>query len=169
MIHGQHVEITLLDVYFLTEIPMLGVVGDLVPVLSRGETLEELCDRHCYLITYVRGSHILMCDIEDFLTRAIATMVLCILGSTGSHKISGGKLQMVEHAMRGTYYGWAQMYLLVVRCQLNNVRESGGDFCLGSFLCAFFFEKVPTLRPHRVVWDGGPRELRMHRWCQMIV
>ena len=69
---------------------MLGVVGDLVPVLSRGGTLEELCERHCYTTAYVRGSHILMCDIEDVSTRAIATMFLRILGSTGSHKISGG-------------------------------------------------------------------------------
>ena len=43
MSQGHRVEITLLDVYFLTGHPMLGVIGDLVSVLSRGETLEELC------------------------------------------------------------------------------------------------------------------------------
>ena len=47
MIQGQRVEITLLDVYFLTGLPMLGFIGDLAPVLSHGEMLEELCDRHC--------------------------------------------------------------------------------------------------------------------------
>ena len=71
---------------------MLGVVGDLVPVLSQGETLEELCDRHCYATAYVRGSHILMCDIEDLSTWAIVTMPLRIFGSTGSHKIYQGQL-----------------------------------------------------------------------------
>ena len=69
---------------------MLGVVGDLAPVLSRGETLEELCERHCYVTAYVQCSHILTYDIEDVSTRAIATMLLRILGSMGSHKISGG-------------------------------------------------------------------------------
>ena len=34
MIQGQRVEITLLDMYFLTGLPMLGVTGDLAPVLS---------------------------------------------------------------------------------------------------------------------------------------
>ena len=58
----------LLDLYFLTGLLMLGVVGDLAPVLSRGEMLEELCDRHYYATAYVRGSHILMCDIEDLST-----------------------------------------------------------------------------------------------------
>ena len=69
---------------------MLGVVGDLVPVLSLGETLEDICDWHCYATAYVRGSHILMCDIEDLSTRVVVTLLLCILGSMGSHKISGG-------------------------------------------------------------------------------
>ena len=94
---------------------MLGFVGDLALVLSHGETLEELCERHYYVTAYMRGSHILMCDIEDASTWAIGTMLLHILGSTGSHKISGGKLQIVERAMGGTYYGWVQMYLLDVR------------------------------------------------------
>ena len=106
LFQGQHIEITLVDVYFLTGLPMLGVVGDLAMVLSRGETLEELCDRHCYATMYVRGSYIMMCDIEDLSTRVVATLLLCILGSTGSHKISGGQLQLVERAIEGTYYEW---------------------------------------------------------------
>ena len=57
-----------MDVYFLTGLPMLGVVGDLEPVLSQGETLEELCDRHSYTMAYVHGSYILMYDIKDLLT-----------------------------------------------------------------------------------------------------
>ena len=96
-------------------------------------------------------------------------MLLRILGSTGSHKISGGQLQIVERAMGGTYYGWAHMYLLVVQLQLNNVREFGGDFCFGSFLCALFFEKVPTLCLHRAVRDSGPWEPRVHRRFQIMV
>ena len=54
--------------------------------------MDELCDRHCYTMAYVRGSYILMCDIEDLSTQAVATLLLRILGSMGSHKISGGKL-----------------------------------------------------------------------------
>ena len=61
------------------------------------------------------------------------------------------------------------MYLQAVRRQLNNVRASGIGFCFGSFLCAFFFEKLPTLRPHHAVQDSGPREPQMYRWCQMMI
>ena len=126
MIQGQRVEITLLDVYFLTGLLMLGVVGDLLLVLSHGEMLEELCDRHYYATVYVHGTHILTCDIEDLSTWAMVTLVLHVLGSMGNHNISRGQLQMVECAMRATYYGWAQTYLLVVRHQLNHTSASGG-------------------------------------------
>ena len=95
LFQGQRIEITLEDVYFLAELPMLGVVGDLEPMLSQRETLEELSDRHCYATAYVRGSYILMCDIEDLSTWVVWTLLKCILGSMGSHKISGGQLQLV--------------------------------------------------------------------------
>ena len=101
LFQGQWIEITLMDVYFLTGLHMLGVVGDLVPVVSQGETLEELCDRHYYATTYVCGSHILTCDIENLSIVAVVILLLHILGSTGSHKISRGKLQLVERAMGG--------------------------------------------------------------------
>ena len=103
----------------------MGVVGDLAPVLSRGETLEDLCERYCYATMYVHGSYILMCDIEELSTRVVGTLLQRILGSRGSHKISGGQLQLVEHAIGGTYYAWGQMYLQVVRCQLNKSKTSG--------------------------------------------
>ena len=34
LFQGQHIKITLADVYFLTGLPILGVNGDLAPVLS---------------------------------------------------------------------------------------------------------------------------------------
>ena len=75
LFQGQRIEITLEDVYFITGLPILGVVGDLAPVLSQGETLEDLCDRHYYATTYVCASYILMCDIEDFSTREVGTLL----------------------------------------------------------------------------------------------
>ena len=49
------------------------------------------------------------------------------------------------------------------------MRASRETFCFGSFLCAFFFEKVPTLHLHWAMRDGVPWEPQMHRWCQMMV
>ena len=61
------------------------------------------------------------------------------------------------------------MYLQAVRHQLNKSKTSGTSFFFGSFLCAFFFEKVPTLHPHQDMESSDLRELRMYRLCQMMV
>ena len=90
LFQGQRIEIMLEDVYFITGLPILGVVGDLAPILSRGETLEDLCDRHCYATAYVHDSYILMCDIKDLSTQTVGTLLQHILGSTRSHNIYGG-------------------------------------------------------------------------------
>ena len=71
------------DVYFLIGLPMLGVVSDLTPMLSRGETLEELCDRHYYATAYVCSSYILMCDIEDLSTQVVETLLQRIIDVCG--------------------------------------------------------------------------------------
>ena len=92
LFQGQRIEIMLEDVYFITRLPILGLVGDLVPVLSRGETLEDLCDWDCYAMAYVHDSYILMCDIEELSTWAVGTLLQHILGSMGSHNISSGQL-----------------------------------------------------------------------------
>ena len=61
--------------YFITGLPILGVVGDLALVLSRGETLEDLYERHCYATTYVHGSYMLMCDIKELSTWVVGTLL----------------------------------------------------------------------------------------------
>ena len=55
IIQGQCLVITLRDVYFLIGFLMLGVIGDMAPKLSHGETLDDLCERHCYASMYVCG------------------------------------------------------------------------------------------------------------------
>ena len=77
-------------------------------------------------------------------------------------------MQLVEHVLAGTYFAWAQMFLTYVQRQLTAAKESGKGFCYGSFLCAFFMERVPTLRPRVSVRAGGLREPRMVRWGEMM-
>ena len=43
------------DVYFLTGLTILGFVSNLVPTLSHGETMDDLCDRNFYTTVYVHG------------------------------------------------------------------------------------------------------------------
>ena len=68
IIQGKHLEIALQDVYFLTGLPMLGVIGDTPPKLSHGDTLDDVYKRHFYASANMHGSYILICDVEILLT-----------------------------------------------------------------------------------------------------
>ena len=87
IIYGEWIEITLLDVYFLTGFPMLGVSSDTTSKLTHGVSLDDLCDRNSYASSSMHTLYILVCDIES-LHILIEAMVLCILGSSIPHKIS---------------------------------------------------------------------------------
>ena len=115
IIHGERSEITLQDMYFFASLPLLGVIADVSLKLRRGVLMGDLCARHYYAMDYVHASYILVCDIESLETYVVAVMVLQILGSKAPHNISGDQLLMVKSVLRGTYYGWAHMYLNTVR------------------------------------------------------
>ena len=93
----------------------------------------------------MHASYILVCDIESLETRVEVEMVLQILGSKGPHKILGDQLLMVKSVLRGTYYGWAQLYMTTVWGGMNKVILADGNLCFPSFLCPFLFERILKL------------------------
>ena len=80
-----------------------------------------------------------------------------------------GQMILVESVLSGTYYGWAQMMLVSLKRQLSLCkRQVNHDCSYGTLLCAFFFEKIPTLRPRIQLPDGGQREPRMCQWGRLL-
>ena len=77
-------------------------------------------------------------------------------------------MHLVEWVLGGVYYAWDQMFLTCVQRQMTTVKESGKGFYYGSFLCTFFMERVPTLRPRVPIRAGGVQELQMVRWGEMM-
>ena len=81
---------TVQDLYFLTGLPPLGMVGNTQPVLLRGQNIMEFVERHCRPGLQVKGTWILIVDLKRLETRAVATTMLRILGNQALHHITGG-------------------------------------------------------------------------------
>ena len=47
VVQGHRIELTVQDVYFLTGLPPLEMVGNTQPVLPRGRNIMEFVERHC--------------------------------------------------------------------------------------------------------------------------
>ena len=169
VVQGHRIELTVQDVYFLTGLLPLGMVGNMQPVLPRGRNIMEFVERHCRPGLRVKGTRIPIGDLERLETRAVAAAMLRILGSQAFHHITGGQMMIVESVLSGTYYGWAQMMLVSLKRQLSLCkRQVNHDCSFGTLLCSLFFEKILTLRPHIQLLDGGPREPRMCRWGWLL-
>ena len=72
------------------------------------------CCRHCPGL-HVKGTWILIEDLERLETHAVAPVVLQILGNQAFHHNTGGQMIIVESVLSGTYYGWAQMMLVSLK------------------------------------------------------
>ena len=47
VVQGHKIELTVQDLYFLTGLPPLGMVGNTQPVLPHGHNIMEYVERHC--------------------------------------------------------------------------------------------------------------------------
>ena len=140
-------DLTLTDVYFLTGLPCLGRVSDTQPRVSADIDMDDMRERFCVAEAQVNRNALLVRDLQEPAVRAMAACVVHILGSQSPEKVSGGQMQLVEHVLAETYFAWGQMFLTCVQRQLTAAKEASKGLCFGSFLVAFFMERVPTLRP----------------------
>ena len=115
VVQGHRIELTIQDMYFLTGLPPLGMVGNTQPVLPRRRHIMEFVERHSRLGLQVKGTRIPIGDLERLETCAVAAAVLRILGNQALHHITGGQMMIVESVLGGTYYGWPQMMLVSLK------------------------------------------------------
>ena len=90
VMQGHKIELTLQDTYFLTRWPSLGVVGYIHLVLPHGRNITELMEHHCRWGVGVKGTTILLVDLERLETQAISTFLLRFLGSQAFHHVTRG-------------------------------------------------------------------------------
>ena len=88
IVQGYKIELTIQDIYFLTGLSPLEVVGEIHPVLRCGRHIEEFAKHHCVQGGHAKGMTIRVDDLERLETRAIAAMVLWICGSHAFHHIA---------------------------------------------------------------------------------
>ena len=119
VVQGHRIELIVQDVYFLTGLPPLGMVGNMQPVLPWVWNIMEFVERHFQLGLQVKGMRIPIGDLERLETWAVAAVLLRILGNPAFYHITGGHMMIVESVLSGTYYGWAQMMLVSLKRQLS--------------------------------------------------
>lgn len=161
-LQGTVMRISLKDIYFLTGLPTTGLIQDSRPSFPRDIPMEDLARRLCRdgISGLAQNGKITIEKINDSLTRVVAELVVRIVGSTILEHISGGMILMVERAMVGTQFAWGALRRSRFFAQVREcAQEAGKAFTFVSFLCCFFLERVPSLRPRLYVDELGSRVL----------
>ena len=81
IVQGHRIKLTVQDLYFLTGLPPLGMVGNTQPVLPWGRNIMDFVERHFRPGVQVKGTQISIGDPERLETWVVAAVVLRILGS----------------------------------------------------------------------------------------
>ena len=71
VVQGHRIELTVQDLYFLTGLPPLGMVGNTQLVLPHGHNIMEFVERHCRPGVRVKGTRISIGDLERLETRVL--------------------------------------------------------------------------------------------------
>ncbi len=93
--------------------PLLGVVGDTLPVLPRGEDITKSVERHfvCGLVPHDGGVHII--NTASLETCVMVYVVMRIMGSHKSHQVYGGQMMTVERVPGShSFYGGLEACLI---------------------------------------------------------
>ena len=81
IVQGHRIELTVQDIYFLTGLPPLGMVGNTQPMLPRGQNIMEFGECHFRPSLHVKGTQIPIGDLERLETHVVVAAVLRILGN----------------------------------------------------------------------------------------
>jgi hypothetical protein len=72
---------------------------------------------------------------------------------------------VVERAMNGHMFAWAQLMRVCLVAQLDRCMAARGrEFSFGSVLCDFMFERVVLLCPQAILDLSAVQDPRLMRW-----
>jgi hypothetical protein len=172
LVRGEQIPFTAVeDIYFLTGLPFRGTPLPAEPVLPRDTHLQEVAERYFSSNHYMSRTIVNIIGIDALLHRCIATMIVRVYGSLVTHRISCGKLLVMERVVVGCeQFAWGLTLHARMIAQLDRCRSTGiGEFAFGSILVAWFLERVLMLRPRVLLEAPGAREPRLRRWSHILV
>lgn len=157
------------DIYFITG---LSWRGDIVNLNGRASGCLNILD---YIdIYFTRGtnkeiSQILIKNKRTFPIKIILFTIVRVVALSTSHQASWLAMFLAVECLHPKVFEWWIGLLAYIKKQLSPMRRGKTEnFCYGSILCSFFFERVLTLWPKVSTTISRPRDPRIDIWEDLI-
>jgi hypothetical protein len=152
MLEGQSLTPTTKDIYFFTGLSRRGEAVNLRTFPSGPHNIGELIELHCEEGTEMVGTQVPVNKINNLSLKAIVLLIRRISGSVDLHQASRVHMNCVVQCLNAQIFDWSTTLLdcmkrKLTECQMRRHRNFG----FGTILCAFFFERVPSLSPREIV------------------
>ena len=166
-IRGKFISLTIVDIYFLTDLSRRGAPISLSGSARGGESVRDYIRRYCR-----EGSHpskdgkINIRDVTDRSLRTILFTFARLAGSATLHVANRSYMQYALECLEPKVFNWCDAVLSVMKEQLTKVKNGRlKNFGYGSILTAFTLEKIPLMQPQYIALGlPPPTEPQMQRW-----
>jgi hypothetical protein len=169
MLEGQSLTPTTEDIYFLTGLSRRGEEVNLHTFSFGPHNIAELITLHCEVGTDMVGTEVLVHKIRNISLKAIVPLIGWITGSTALHQASRVHMNCVIQCLNAQLFDWSTTLLdcmkrKLTKCQMRRHRNFG----FGTILCAFFFERVPSLSPRDIVRGHIASYPAINKWAALL-
>jgi hypothetical protein len=148
MIEGQSLTPTTEDIYFLTGLSRRGDLVKLRTFPPGPHNIEELIGLHCEAGTEKVGSQVPINKINNPSLKVIVLLIGQITRSADLHQASWAPMHCALQCLNAQIFNWSTTILDCMKRQLTECHgRENKNFGLGTILCSFFFERVPSLSP----------------------
>jgi hypothetical protein len=152
MLEGQSLTPMTEDIYFLTGLSRRREPVNLRMFPSGPHNIVELIGLHCKAGTDKVGTQVPIHKIINLTLKEIVLLIGRITGSTTLHQASRAHMNCVVQCLNAQVFDWSTTLLDCMKRQLTECRMwRHKKFGFGTILCAFLFERVPSLSSREIV------------------
>jgi hypothetical protein len=152
MLEGKSLVPTTEDIYFLTSLSRRGEPVNFRMFPVGPSKISELIAKQREAGTDHVGSQVPISKITNLSLQAILLLIGQIIGSTALHQASRTQMNCAIQCLNAQIFDWSTTLLECMKRQLTDCRQwTQRNFGIGTILCSFFFERVPSFSPREVV------------------
>jgi hypothetical protein len=169
MLEGQSLTPMTEDIYFLTGLSRRGEPVNLHMFPSGPHNIAELINLHCEVGTDMVGTQVSVHKINNLSLKAIVLLIGKITGSAALHQASRVHMNCVVQCLNAQIFDWSTTLLDCMKRQLTECwMWRHKNFGFGTILCAFFFERVPSLSLREIVRGHVASSPTVNRWATLL-
>ena len=171
-LQGEILEITLEDIYFISDLSRRGAPVNLEGIGRGGDLLsvQNYIDTYSAPSTQKNGTFIPIVHIRSFPLQVLVSTIVRVAVSSSVHLVTWNQMRIAVECLQGALYDWCSGVIPTMKKKLSDYKRGRQKkFDYSSILVAFFFQRVPSISPIVPLLVSSPRHPRLSKWGEIFL